>query len=193
MNKLLGETSLLELLPDNLRRDPDIIAASKAADKSFTELVAAIKRDCLTFSGVANVREEVLNELAAEMQVDFYDPTLPITARRKMVENAYLYKYLKGTPFVVKRLVEDAFGAEGVTVEEWFEYGDEAGYFRLVTYSPLPDINDFDNLFAAIDLVKRKAAWVRQTLFAERDSDLPIHFGGAVHMGKYQLICQEGA
>lgn len=187
MNKTIHDTTLLELLPENLRHDTDIIAASEAVDKEFQALAASIQ-NCLTFAGVDTAREDVLDELAAELQVEFYDAGLPIKTKRSMINNAYLYKYLKGTPSAVKQIVADVYA--NVEVEEWFEYGDTPGYFRLATYSGMPDPNQLDELFRAIDTVKRESSWIRDTIFVFYESDLPKYFGGAVHTGIYQVITQ---
>lgn len=186
-NKTLANTSLLELLPEPLRQDPDIIAASHAVDKEFQELVSAIK-NCLTFAGVNTAREDVLDELAAELQVEFYSSDLPVKTKRNMIEGTYLYKYMKGTPFAVKQLVGDVF--EEVLLEEWFEYGDEPGYFRLATFAGMPDPGQLARLFSAIDTVKRASAWLRESFFSFYESELPVYFGGAVHTGVYQVITQ---
>jgi P2-related tail formation protein len=108
MNKTIYDISLLDLLPPNLRDNPDIIAASQILDNQYHEI--ANKINSLVFVDTDNIQDEaLLDMLAIERNVDSYDQSLPIENKRNLVKNAYLYKYRKGTAFVVAQLVTDAF------------------------------------------------------------------------------------
>jgi phage tail P2-like protein len=154
MSKSIYDITLLELLPENLRNDPDIIAASAAVDQEFQLMVQAIS-NCLIFVDIDNVSEEVVDLLAAEMGADFYEQDLPLANKRQIVKNAYLYKYTKGTPFAVRQLLNDAF--ETGQLQEWFVYGGQPYNFRLIaTAEELADSNKLQKLIDAINSVKNE-------------------------------------
>ena len=139
MSKSIDEVTLLELLPENLRSDLDIIAASQAIDQEFSLLVQSIN-NCFTFVDIDNANSEVVNLLAAEMHVDFYDESLPLESRRAIVKNAYIYHFTKGTPFAVKQLIIDIFG-QGELIE-WFDYEGNPYHFRVaIDYAAVSEFN----------------------------------------------------
>jgi phage tail P2-like protein len=182
MSKTLDEVTLLELLPPNLRGDPDIIAASTAVDSTFKDLVSAISK-VFTIADIDNASSEVVDALAIEMRCDFYDQSLPLENRRKLVKNAYLYKFLKGTPFVVQGVVSDAFS--NAMVREWFQYNGEPYHFRIVTDDDLQD--KASSVIEAINSVKNVRSYldgistINKTQFTE-------YVGFAVRMASKQTI-----
>lgn len=182
--KTIYDVTLLELLPENLRSDPDIIAASKALDEEYRQLAQSIK-NVLTFGDIDNAKSEVVDALAAEMNLDFYDQTLPLANRRALVKNGYLYKYLKGTPFAVKQVVTDIFSA--AQTEEWFEYGGVPYYFRVVTEAKLPASEIIERIFKAIDTVKNVRSWL-QGFGALKHVGLTSYLGFVIHQRHYQKI-----
>jgi phage tail P2-like protein len=184
MSKTIYNVTLLELLPENLRSDPDIIAAGKALDAEYWELTQSIK-NVLTFGDIDNAKSEVVDVLAAEMNLDFYDQTLPLANRRALVKNGYLYKYLKGTPFAVKQVVTDIFSA--AKTEEWFEYGGEPYYFRVTTETRLPVNEIIERIFVAIDKVKNVRSWL-EAFTALKHAGLTVYCGMVIHQRKYQRI-----
>lgn len=154
MSKTLFDVKLIELLPENLRSDPDIIGASSSIDKEFQVMLQSIQ-NCFTFADIDNMREDVLDLLAAEMNADFYDTDLLIANKRQIVKNAYVYKFLKGTSFAVRQLLNDAF--ETGRLQEWFVYGGEPYKFRLIaTAEELADPDKLQKLIEAIHAVKNE-------------------------------------
>jgi P2-related tail formation protein len=182
MSKTLDEVTLLELLPPNLRGDPDIIAASAAADASFKELVGTIAK-VLTIADIDNASSEVVDALAVEMRCDFYDQSLPLDNRRKLVKNAYLYKFLKGTPFVVQGVVSDAFS--NAMVREWFQYNGEPYHFRVITDDDLED--KAVSVIEAINSVKNVRSYF-DGISAVNKAPFTEYVGFAVRTAKKQTI-----
>lgn len=72
---------LLDIIPPNLKHDPDIIAASKAIDNEFSMVVTKAK-ECIILPRIDELDSDIIDILAWEMHVDFYDPTLPLDTRR---------------------------------------------------------------------------------------------------------------
>jgi len=180
MSKTVSDVTLLELLPENLRSDPDIIAASQAVDSEFQALASSIK-NCLTIADVDNASSDVVDNLAGEMQVDFYDQTLSLPIRRALVKNGYIYKYQKGTAYVVKQIVEDA-GLDA-TVKEWFEYEGEPYYFKVTTETVISGTTVLAELVEMINAVKNVRSWL-EAIIINRTWSGAMYLGGALVSGK---------
>lgn len=182
MSKTVYDVTLLELLPPNLRNDPDIVAASAAVDKEYQILVQSIPK-CLTYGDIDNASPEVLDMLAAEMDVMFYDPTFPLATRRAIVKNAYLYKFHLGTAYAVQQVVSNAFA--NAEVREWFEYGGVPYRFKIVVNDELGE-----NVTAVIDAVN-KVKNLRsklESITATQKTNLKIYYGIAMRRMTYHCI-----
>jgi phage tail P2-like protein len=179
--------TLLEILPENLRSDPDIIAASLAVDREFLALAHWIK-NCRTIADIDNAGSEVIDNLAGEINVDFYDQALPLEKRRELVKNGYLYKYRKGTAYAVKQIVSDAF--DQTEVQEWFDYGGEPYHFKISTETNLPDENKISEVVRAVNSVKNARSSL-ECVEALKRSNLNTYYGFGVLQTCYHTIMQK--
>jgi phage tail P2-like protein len=184
MSKSTYDIALLDLLPENLRNDPDIIAASKAIDVRFWALAKEVNK-VFIFADIDNAESAVVDMLAAEMNLDFYDQNLPLANRRALVKSGYKYKYYKGTALAVKQVVSDIHSA--ANVEEWFDYGGDPYYFRVTTEANIPDQSVLNNVFDAISKVKNTRSWLKG-FAALKHAGLTVYCGMVIHQRKYQRI-----
>lgn len=171
--------SLLDLLPDNLKEDEDVRAIAEAITPELQSVSLEIK-DIIELVNLGISPEEIIDLLAWENHVDFYDASLPIEQKIKLVENADFYHRSKGTPAAVEDLIVTLFG-EGKVVE-WFEYDAEPGYFKVVTNNKAVTEEKAQEFIAALNSVKRKSAWLEKIEITQVE-DISLYFGGFVHMG----------
>lgn len=187
----IDEVYLLQLLPENLRNDPDIIAASIGVDKEFWSLVKSIN-NCLTIAyltiadiEIPKLKDEIekklvgnlIDNLAGEMNVDFYDQNLPLENRLALVKNGYLYKYRKGTADAVKKIVTDAFA--NTKVKEWFDYGGEPYHFKISTETNLPSESKISDVVQAVNSVKNARSTL-ECIEALKSGNLNTYYGFGV-------------
>ncbi|MGG1599311.1 phage tail protein I [Paenibacillus naphthalenovorans] len=125
----LKTTKIIDLLPPNLRNDPDIKAAAAALDGSAPELVELAKA-LIILPSIETQPSEIIDHLAWQFHLDFYDPSLPLDQRRALVKNSMKWHRRKGTPSVVEELLTTAFVQS--KVQEWFEYGGQPYRFRVL-------------------------------------------------------------
>jgi phage tail P2-like protein len=183
MSKTVNNVTLLELLPKNLRNDPDIIVASQAVDMEFQALAGAIK-NCLTIADVDNASAEVVDHLAAEMDVDYYDDSLPLTTRRSLVKNGYLVKYQNGTKYAVNKVLK-AFYSNPELIE-WFESNGTAFYFTIIVNGE--HISSAVEVLAAIEKAKNARSWLEKLMFIPDVQSFSLYLGTACHqITKYNL------
>ena len=185
MSKTIRDVSLLELLPPNLTSSPEVIAASRAIDKQWQKLAGKIK-EVLTYAGINDATSDVVNMIAAEMNVDFYDENLSLDKRRALVKNGYVYKYTKGTAYAVKQVVTDAF--DKATVEEWFDYDGKPYHFRITTEVAMPDESTINQIFKAVSAVKNTRSKLDYLGAEKTIEETTSYIGFGVYQRHYQRI-----
>ncbi|UHA74453.1 phage tail protein I [Paenibacillus sp. 481] len=178
--------SLLDLLPSNVAKDPNIKAAAIAIDRELDELIEEI-RQLPRFSRMDELTDEEVDDLAWEFHVDFYDPTLPLQQRRELVKNAIPWHRRKATPSAIEELVTSLFG-EG-KVEEWFEYGGQPYHYRVITNNPDVTTSKAQEFIKAVESVTRLSARLEKIVISQTEN-MNLYFAGALHMGEKLTIEQ---
>lgn len=102
MLKLI-ETHLLDILPPNLASDPIISIAAKAIDAELTA-VTQLSRTVLILARIDELPEDVIDLLAKQFKVDFYDANTPVERKRELVRTSIAWHRIKGTPDAVQQV-----------------------------------------------------------------------------------------
>ncbi|GAQ24209.1 phage tail protein I [Tepidanaerobacter syntrophicus] len=167
------EVKLLDLLPPNLRHDPDIIAASKAVDDEFLLVVNEAKH-CIIMPRIDELESDLVDLLAWERHVDFYDTSLPLEIRRTLVKNSIRWHKRKGTPAAVEEIVTEIFGKG--QVEEWFEYDGKPYMFKIHTRDLIDSEEKYTKIIDAINTVKNTRSWLEKIVI-EHDRVMDFRIG----------------
>lgn len=120
----------------NLTDDPAVQALSLAL-REGTRLLYRYAQGVYIYCGIDTASEKVVDLLAAELRTQYYDQGLPLETKRALVRNTLIWYMTAGTPAAVEELVAVVFG-EG-EVKEWFEYGAEPYWFKIVTNATLTE------------------------------------------------------
>lgn len=182
----LQSSSLLDLLPENLRSDSTLSAAAKAIDQELQRITSSIHK-LSYFDRFDTLTDEEVNELAWQFHVDFYDPTLPIEQRRELIKKSFAWHKRKGTASAVEELVTTIFG-DG-KVEEWYEYGGDPFYFRVITNNPTATNEQAEKFLEALNSVKNIRSRLDAIQVSIADS-MNLYFGGVVHIGDFITLRQ---
>lgn len=180
----INQISMLDLLPPNLRGDPAFAAAAKALDSELQAINAEVRKLSI-YDRYDEWTEEETDELAWQFHVDFYDPSLPLAQRRELVKNSIGWHRRKGTPSAVEELVATLFG-EG-KVEEWFEYGGDPFYFRVVTNNPEVTTARAQEFSRAVNSVKRLTARLERIVLGISE-EVPLYYAGVLHMSEKMTV-----
>lgn len=172
----IEDSALLKLLPFSLRQDPVLVAMAEAVENQFKE---AYQEADLLFNlvEIENIPERLLDLLAYEKHVDFYNVNWAIEVKRAVVKASISQHRKKGTPGAVESVVNKTFG-DGI-VDEWFDYGGRPYYFRVVTEQPLAMDVDIENLTTMINEFKNVRSWL-ENITVNRKLNLGLNIGGAV-------------
>lgn len=168
--------SIIDLLPDSLKIDPFIVALAEAFEIELKEAYQEAET-VSNFNDVDNLPEPILDYLAYQKHVDFYENTLPIEQKRGLIKNATAWHRKNGTPWAVEQVVSIIF--KNAKVAEWFEYGGNPYFFRVETEETLKSSSDFNRLVKMIDSTKNKRS-VLQEINIKRNLNMNLFFGGIV-------------
>lgn len=136
MNKL---DEALKLLPISLKSDPVVIAMYEAAIIQLQELYdeAEILFDLLN---IDKAPEELLDLLAFEKHVDFYDKELSVQQKRELIKLSVSWHRKKGTPSAIQHIFE-ILNIDS-NLKEWFEYGGDPYLFKVIVNIKNKGINE---------------------------------------------------
>lgn len=173
----LKNLDLLQLQTQMMKKDEAVIGFSAALGDQLKKIDSETGR-ALIYSQIAQLPEDVLDILAWQFGADWYSATADIEIKRQAIKDVLYLSQIRGTPAAVKRIVEIYFG-DG-RVEEWFEYGGEPGYFRVVTNNTAATSEQAELFSKAVNSVKRLSAWL-ETIIIQSTEAMNLHTGFVLH------------
>lgn len=117
-----------DYLPETLKRDPKVKALAAAVTEQMLGVSAEID-NVLIYSRIDELPEELIDILAFDMHVDWYDYSYPLEVKRNILKSSVKVHKKMGTKYAVEKALR-AFYPES-KVEEWFEYGGRPYTFRI--------------------------------------------------------------
>ena len=149
--------NLEKLLPYSITQDKKIKDISKIIDISFDEIIKIIDL-CLLYHRIDTIDETLLNELAWQFHVDFYDPTFSLEQKRNAVKKSIIWHKHKGTVGALEDYVSTIFG--NARVIEWFDYNGEPYHFKIdMITGEIPSVDALGKILQAIDTIKNTRSW----------------------------------
>ena len=118
MAKELELISLKDIIPGSIAGDKNVQAIVAASDPQQQEVSRSI-REAFIVSRINELPENVIDLLAWQWHVDFYEPELPIDTKRKLVLESIRWHRKKGTKSAIISALEKLNFVP--TIKEWFE------------------------------------------------------------------------
>ena len=172
----IDRLSLLDILPENLLADEKVYAAAKAVDDELQRLIASCV-EVLHLPRLDELPEEVVDLLAWEWHVDFYEPSADIATKRQLVRESIAWHRIKGTKAAVEKMAQTVF--KGGVVTEWFEYGGEPYHFRIdVLNAPNMTEENRGRLLAVVNASKNTRSWLDELRF-RREAQNDMYYASA--------------
>ena len=128
MIKSLRDAQITDGLPRIVREQPWVKALSMAAAALHKKTMDYIDGSQI-YTAIDSVAEPVLDALAVNWKIDWYDTGYDIDRKRRIVKTALTIRRTMGTVGAVRAQADAIY--PGSTLEEWFEYGGTHGRFRL--------------------------------------------------------------
>lgn len=182
MAKDIYTVSLRDIAPSSIAPDPQIQAMIEAIDPELRG-VSFDTREALIYSRIDDLPENVVDLLAWQFHVDFYEPMgMSLGVKRGLVKTAILVHKRKGTKWAVRELCDIVFGK--TTVEPWHEYGGEPYHFRVTVDGSFPDAEAWEKFYRALVVTKSERDWLEAVNIVKSD-ELRLYYGhGAVIGGR---------
>ena len=168
----LRDGELADILPTEFTRQPEVVSISYALKQSYQALLT--HQDAVyVYAFVDGAPEYVLDLLAVELKVRYYDVNYSLEVKRRLIKTAMLINSKDGTPYAVNTVIQNLFGGTG-RIQEWWEYGGQNNHFRIDLYNA--DSYDVGILVTSIETVKRKSSKLDSFMFHLSAEDM-IYIG----------------
>lgn len=166
MSKLVTDkAALLDVFPYALARDEDKEKMAESVSPLLAQVVSETDRASL-FTQIYALPEWLLDILASDFKVDWYDYEGTVDEKRKTIQECMFIHRYKGTKYAVETALRSVYSK--VTVNEWFEYGGEPFHFNVAINDSTNDrekrsrilekIQYYKNLRSVLDSVTFKLA-----------------------------------
>jgi len=153
----LDDIKFIELIPQFMREDETVKSLAESIDKLIPDISKKMQLN-KTWNKIDEMNHQDLNELAWELNIIWYDQSVSLEQKRRIIKQSDLIYARLGTKWAVEQIIETYFGSG--KVKEWFEYGGEPHYFRIYSDNPQITNNDIDKFMWLLNIVKRKSSWL---------------------------------
>lgn len=174
--------NLLEAFPYALLQDSDKGALADVVAEELVKLLKSI--DSITvYPRINELDEPLLDILAADFKVDWYDYEGTLEEKRKTIrECIYIHRY-KGTKYAVETALKSVY--DNVKVSEWFEYDGEPYHFRVTIYDSTNDAEKRSRILEKIKYYKNLRSVLDDIVFVLGvETKLPLNISikaGAIY------------
>lgn len=152
MIKSLLEAQITDGLPRILREQPWVKALSLAAAELHRKTMAYIDRSQI-YMDIDTVDEDVLDVLAVNWKIEWYDTEYDIEQKRRIVKTALNIRRTMGTVAAVKAQADAIY--PGSTLEEWFDFGGQPGTFRMTVDVATTGPGNTIDIFGTAEIERR--------------------------------------
>lgn len=180
MNDTYGITreNMLFTLPPAIKADKSAFALADADAQLLSARTAETDIPRI-FPEIDRLDEAVLDILARDLKVDWYDYDYPVKAKRELIKSSVLAHKRLGTVYAVKLVLNSLYPKS--ELEEWFTYDGEPGCFRLninVTDSATEgavEVYSTEEILRRIATVKRLSAHLEGVSYMVRNAIVVGH------------------
>ena len=159
-------TDFSEFLPGALRHDIKMIALAR----TLTEKLLAVSGSMdsvLIYSRFEELPEDLVDILAYDMHVDWYNYNYPLRIKQDIVKNSVRVHKRMGTKYAVETVINSLHPQS--RLEEWFEYGGNHHCFRIVINADNREHEiDIDKIIKSINMYKRLSAHLESVILERR-------------------------
>ena len=175
----LDNLNLKQILPSNLAADKTVSDIATVIENTLQEISTQIYM-CVLLPRLDELPDNILNEIAWQYHVDFYQDTLEREIKIKLIKTSIAMHKLKVTPYAVEKVCTDVFKSAQV-VENW-EYGGQPYHFKVAfIQEPVTDLSKITSLINAINTAKNVRSWCDEIGFITEQSG-NVYFGGNINI-----------
>lgn len=178
MNNTVYNVDFTRALPQPLKNDKSMLALGRAIAGELQQNIQ-LARLTLIYPRIDELDETLLDILARDLHVDWYNDDYPIAAKRAIIKSSVQIHKRLGTKYAVVKALGDLF--PNSEVQEWFEYGGTHHHFRIIldltnAKAPL----DLLQIIGAAKFYKRLSAHLEEVVY-QMSAVIEIHTGTAYY------------
>ncbi|MDE6907727.1 MAG: phage tail protein I [Lachnospiraceae bacterium] len=163
MSETIYKSDFTKYLPQPLTHDPQIVALAKTISEGLLA-VSGGAGNVLIYSRIDELPEKLVDILAYDLHVDWYDYSYPLAVKRDLLKSSMAVHKKMGTKYAIEQALSALYPES--EVEEWFEYEGEPGHFRIVC-----DMTDsrvaasYPDIVRAVNMYKRFSAHMDEVVY----------------------------
>lgn len=156
MSNKIYDTDFSKFLPNVLKKDESMMAIAKVVTEKLLEISNSIDK-VLIYANIDKLPGEILDILAYDMHVDWYDETYPVEAKREVIKSSVIVHKKMGTKYAVEKALRAVHPAS--CIEEWFEYGGNPYCFRIICDTTESKVQaNYEEIVNTVNIYKRLSA-----------------------------------
>ena len=191
--KDIHEVKLEDIMPSSLTGDQNVLDTARSLDEEM-RLVTGATREALILPRLDELDERIIDMLAWEYHVDFYELADTPEKKRNLVRDTIMWHMKKGTKYAIVKSLENL----GIDAEysNWYEYGGQPYCFRVkahVKAEYYERTSDYEALVAnirrAVEDSKAARSWL-ESLYVDmnfRDKIRHTHGIGELKSGYHYM------
>lgn len=129
MNNTVYDIDFTRALPDPLKNDDTMLALGRAIAVELGENIR-LSRLAIIYARLDELDEGLLDILARDLHVDWYEDTYPVEAKRQVIKDSVKVHKRLGTKYAMTAALGSVFPQ--TEVQEWYEYGGTHHRFRII-------------------------------------------------------------
>ena len=174
MSSGITKGNLLHTAPAVLVNDKSMNPMVDTLADALAKLSASCRMATI-YPRIDELPEDLLDILAKDFKVDWYDFNYPVSTKRKVLKDSFFVHRHLGTRAAVEKAISDVWPDS--KLEEWFEYGGEPYYFRVVNITAAHvDEDVIRKVLRAIYATKNERSWLEGLNFL-READSTVYVG----------------
>lgn len=151
MSKGITQESMLSVLPGVLARDKGMYDLAQLIGWITARSGSKVDSPSI-FQNIDDLPEDLLDILARDCKIDWYDYNADVEIKRQQLKSNWHVRKGIGTVSAVKTALQDIW--QDTTVEEWYEYGGEPGYFQVLLGTDREGQINFSKAARMLDVFK---------------------------------------
>lgn len=168
---------LLDIMPPNILADSKLEAAARALDEAL-QVLSNESWLTLHIPRLDELPHEVLDHLAFQFHVDFYEPSsMSLEVKRNLIRTSIYFHRIKGTPASLVNFL-GYFGFKAEVIENW-KYDGKPYFFKLKLNESQYLGDDGDTFIRLVYAAKNERSWLEEFIFelTQEPPDTELHIG----------------
>lgn len=174
----ITKDNLLRRFPSAMAETERLAALADATAEMLARRTEEIRK-LLIYTNEENMDEELLDILAVDFNVYWWDADASVEQKRRTIQTAPAVNRITGTAAALVRQVEAYY--PGAKVEEWFSYGGKPGHFRVTDVDAAMADKGYTEFLRFVATVRRESSVLDAvTMLTEHDQRLCAGVGVAL-------------